>query len=427
MWQKGLLALALVLGCQPPAGWTPLRTNAKEFWPESKLAFVPGAPNEWPLWPTGDGWLIGGSGYVTGLSVPFGVAPGLGLGALLLSSRLEGRLYGLPLPSPKQKDEEEKKASPSPAPTPLPSPPVGFLLTPWGEVKLKAGPELGAPYWGFPPADGTPVSEGDFQTFIRVRGDDQDSFLFETRSRNLFRPSTFEFLGPFVDTSERSSVVLVSLIGLGGPLALVDLLTGAFDSLDEMEDVTEATTGSMSRDGWFIAYAAGEPGKRRIHLFDRGTRMVNRLAHLATGDEVFDPELNLDGRWLFLVRAVHGQLDLALYDTVTGHLDPLPRANSSADDYSPSTDGWGHSLAFITERTGVPEARIYDRGTQGLDSLPEVNALGPILQLSLTSDGRYLYVVVPVEGGTRAYRYDRVSRFIDSLPEVNLAGAVISL
>ena len=503
-----LVLASLALSCS-----TPVPLHAQQATPV--IPFAPTAANDWPIWQTPTGFLVGGSGYVVGGVGPLGVTPGLGIGAVLLPSRLPGSWLSfpgeIPWPPPAflpgtfpvwaNASEVEAHASdvgnvlvpapilPTPVPTPSP-PPLGasaseqaayasdleayasdraataarprlfgpspvpamlqwskmgvtallppaytewpkppFMLPPWGPVTVhpKAWLIDNVPMLlGFPTADGTPVSQGNFQPFIRRYKGITDIVLFDYVTRALLLPPSLIPTVTANGVSARDGLLLIGRPSVSGALQLLDLLTGGYDPLPELQDANPQVNGNLTLKGAFIPYTAGPAGQRRVHLFDRRTRLVDRLSHLNVGDENFAPAADQLAHVLAYVTLHRGQTDLAIYNTATGLVDPLPAVNTSANESIPTLDDSGRWLSFLTDRTGTSQALLYDRYTRSIDTLPELNRLGPVVDVGITSDALVVYAVVVQDGHDRAVLYLRPSGFIDPLPEVNLPDAVIT-
>jgi hypothetical protein len=88
LFRHALLA-AMVVSCSsaPP--------TERQF-QGAAVDFVPKSAWNWPMFAAPDGWLIGGSGYTTGLCSPWPMVPAVGLGLVLVPSRQIGSWLGWP-------------------------------------------------------------------------------------------------------------------------------------------------------------------------------------------------------------------------------------------------------------------------------------------------------------------------------------------
>lgn len=365
------------------------------------VAFRAGTKTQWPLWPTRDGWLIGGTGYTTGYAPPEGVAPGLGHGLVLLPD-------GTPRKDKPKPDQAET---------------VRELATPWGGVRFEAGPlpEAGV-LLGFPPADGTPVA-GPFVPILRQRGPQVEVLLFDAVSRSVQRPTATLALNNPIGIRMSGNILLLTFADPDQPHLLVDILSGALDPLTGLDDALPGIKANLSAQARWLAYTAGKAGERRIQLFDRQSRMIDRLERLNRGGDHFFPVFDQWVRQVVYVANLAGQTDVHLYDTLAGLVDTLPRLNSTANELGPAISDSGRWLSFISDRSGVAAAAVYDLATEALEDVPEINALGPVRRLRLTPDGQKLHASVLVDGRLRFVIYDRASHFVDPVPEVNAADA----
>ncbi|MBC7541268.1 MAG: hypothetical protein H7338_00905 [Candidatus Sericytochromatia bacterium] len=501
--QRRLLVGLLVAGCASPL---PGPMRAQQIYPG--VPYVPQSAYEWPLERTVDGWLVGGSGYTTGGFGPWGITPGLGLGAILFPSRLPGSWLGfggdhppppvpffpgpfpvwtgsdaaaahasdytagpypVALPSLPDPSSSDRTVTTTPATagfgpdgrgsvvvpsvsglstqaslarwtkialTFLPAPVVTvwpeapFHLSPWGPVVYRPGPTPSpSPVvpLGFPPADGTPVSQGNFLALLRRYRGISDVVLYDFVTRALHVPPSA--IMPFQDvfgTTTREGLLLIARPDALGTLKLIDLLTGGIDPLPELNDATSDLNGNLSWKGEFISYTVGTGTNRRVRLFDRRTRLVDPLARLNADTENFAPAVALQGRILAFVTTRNGNPDIAIYDTITGLFDPLRGVNTSAAETVPNISDSAQFLVYITDASGRPAARLYNRATGGIDTLPELNSLGPIANVNITTDGLFIYAAVLIAGRTKVVIYARPSGFIDPLPAVNLPGADVT-
>lgn len=453
------------------------------------VPFVPGDAFVWPLAPTLDGWLIGGSGYTTGYAPPWGVTPGLGLGAILLPSITAAHTVMpgiLPWPPPPVAapfplwmgaSDVEAHASdvasvPVPALVNAPAPPsdtsgrpgplylgpsaypvlptwtkIGptlipppvatewpntpFYLSPWGPMAWKTGPlppNVPLVALGFPTADGTPVAQAFFLPWVRVTKGVQEIILWDFVTRALHRvPSLIPYAGQtFAGATQRDGLLLTASPTASGFLKLVDLLTGGIDLFPEITDAVPEINGNLSWKGWFMVYTALHEGRRQVHLFDRRSRTIDRLARLNRGGPCFAPAVDQMARLIAYITIRNGQQDLYLYDTVSGLVDPLPALNTPDDEFAPFLSDDGRWLVFLrgTVGTGVGRILLYDRATGGLDPLPDLNAVGPFLTTGISAtgisgDGLVINAVVTRDGRRRGVVYLRPSGLIDPIPEVN--------
>jgi hypothetical protein len=481
--------------------------------PTPVVAFVPGRPWQWPLFPTGDGMLIGGSGYVAGYDWPACVSPGLGLGALLFPSILAGSRIVLagtfplprpvvpplllwqppapetgaqPSPSPSAADGgaaaspapagSDRDATPSPAPTsspspmkpptpaspppgpgvgwskmgltpvgaltPLPVPKDGYLFTPWGPVTGQPGPlpsDVPVMNLGFPTPDGTPVVTP-FITWFQLVGDRFKITLLDMVAHLIFTPPSLIPSRLNLPMRVYPPVLLIGPFATEGRLALLDMLTGGVDPLSELPPVNSTALfagASMSQQGAFIVYATlfavdpategGAAGVRsvdsQIQIFDRRTRMINRLAHLNRFGPLIEPDIDPYARYIVatIVRPGVGR-DILLYDLITGLVDPLPEVNTDEPETFPTVSACARYIAFVRNRAAGRKLYIFDRLTRGLDSVPDLDVLGPIVQGGISADGTLISITFFQAGELKRVLYDRRTGMIDPLPELNPVG-----
>jgi hypothetical protein len=454
--------------------------SAKQALPA--VPYSPTAAYEWPLWPTADGRLIGGSGYTTGYDGPWGISPGLGIGAVLLPSLTAAHTLMpgiLPWPPPPvagpfplwvSASDVEAHASdvptvPVPAlvnapahpsdtsgqpgplylgPSPYPVrptwtkmgptlvppqsytawPQAAFHLSPWGPVIWQPGPlPSNTPLvpLGFPPADGTPISQGTFLPWVRVIRGTQELVLWDVVTRTLHRvPSLIPLAAAtFAGATQRDGLLLTASPTASGVLKLVDLLTGGLDLFPEITNAVPELDGNLSWKGWFIVYTALHEGRRQVHLFDRRTRTIDRLSRLNGAAECFGAATDQMARLIVYVTIRDGQQDLGLYDTATGLVDPLPAVNSENDEFAPFLSDDGRWLLFIRKVAGIGRILLYDRATSAIDPLVELNTLGDYSTTGITGDGLIINATVTRNGRRRGVVYVRPSGFIDPIPEVN--------
>jgi hypothetical protein len=303
-------------------------------------------------------------------------------------------------------------------------PQAAFHLSPWGPVVWKAGPVPAGTQLvdlGFPTADGTPVSQGNFLPWVRQIKGTQDLVLWDFVTRTLHRvPSLIPLEGvPFAGATQRDGLLLTAAPTPDGVLKLIDLISGGIDPLPEITDAVPDINGNLAWKGWFIAYTALHGGRRQVALFDRRTRTINHLARLNGQAENFAPATDQMARTLAYVTIRGGQPDLAVYDTVTGLCDPLPAVNTSADEFAPFLSDDGRWLVFIRKVAGVGRILLYDRLTGAIDPLPELNTLGDYTAVGITTDGLVITASVTRDGRRQGVLYLRPSGWIDPLPEVN--------
>jgi hypothetical protein len=468
-----VLALLLASACGPDRQ---LRASSSV---NPVIPFVGREPVEWPLWPMAEGWLVGGSGYRAGRGGPDRVTPGLGLPALLFPSRRTGSWLAFPgvievnpidptfpvwsgdatdsgngPPEPSGSDggaQARPSASPSraPSPEPLPTPPVPVVawtkmgdtllprpvveawpdapvhLSPWGPVTLGHwSPPENRPVlaMGFPVAGGTPVAEFRGKVFLRAIGGATDVVHFDFLTRTLHPLVGFPISLVPRSVSERNGLYLFTLSN--GSIALVDQVSESFDPLPEVTGNAEYRPTHRVES---LFYTVVADGRRQVHVFDRRTRMIDRLSRLNAGRDVFDSAPSRYGRLLAVTLQRDGHTDLALYDTVTGLLDPLPAINTPGNERFPDLDESGRWLAYVTDAPGRQEARVFDRLTGGIDVLPEVNVQAPILDIDHTGDSYLIYFAYERAGRRRVAAYVRPSGIIDPLPEVNAPEADVDL
>jgi hypothetical protein len=318
------------------------------------------------------------------------------------------------------------KMGPTLAPTGVPNgwPTDPFTLLPWGPVTWKTGPlpdNKALVALGFPPADGTPLSQANFQPWIRIIRGQTDVVLWDFVSRALHRVPS---LIPLSDRlaagiTQRDGMLLITVPDPSGLLKLVDLLTGGIDTLPEIQEVDPAFNGNLSWRGWFIVYTTLHEGRRQVALFDRRTRTINRLSRLNGNKECFAPAIDQMGRNITFVTIRNGQQDIAIYDTITGLTDPLPAVNTDANEFAPYLSDDARWLVFIRGADQCGRILIYDRLTGGIDPLPDLNTLCHFRTTGLTTDGLVIGVTYLQDGHRRGALYLRPSGLIDPLPEVN--------
>jgi hypothetical protein len=464
---QGLLALLLATACAPD------RTLRASSSVNPVIPFVGREPVAWPLWALAEGWLVGGSGYRAGRGGPIGVRPGLGLPALLFPSRRIGTWLGFPgvievdpidptFPvwsgvaadadngAPEGRGDQvasgtDATAAPSPLPTPpqlvvawtkmgdtlLPRPVVAAWpdapvhLSPWGPVTLGHWqPPAGRPVFdmGFPVAGGTPVAEFRGKVFLRAIGGATDVVHFDFLTRTLHPLVGFPISLVPRSVSERNGLYVFTMAN--GGIALVDQVSESFDPLPEISGNAEYRPTHRVES---LFYTAAGDGRRQVHVFDRRTRLIDRLSRLNAGRDVFDAAPSRYGRLLAVTLQREGHTDLAIYDTVTGLLDPLPALNTPLNERFPDLDDSGRWLAYVTDAPGRQEARVFDRLTGAIDTLPDVNAQAPILDIDHTGDSYLIYFAYERAGRRRVAAYVRPSGLIDALPEVNAADADVQL
>jgi hypothetical protein len=446
------------------------------FFPPTPLVdWVPANAVSWPIWPTETGFLVGGSGAVFGSAWPCGVSPGIGLGALLIPSRLIGTLLGYPgcipgplpfqpiypvwVPRPVPLPPPPPAGAPLPAPVPpkpvpvkVPQPKPGdviqwawtkygmtplpvpislnwpadpWMFSPWGPVALcpkPPAPDIPIYPLGFPTADGTPVSRAEFYVAVQRTGDESKVVLFDFLTRTLHPPPGLDDFTDVTSALGGAGVLLVARADPAQTLTLVDLLTGGLDLLPELVDSTPGANGNFDQRAAHIVYTRGPIGEREVAIFDRRMRMINTLQSLNDSyQDVFTPNVDAQSRYIaFTVRkTAESDLDIAIYDTITGLVDPLPVVNTPADEQGPFFDWSARWMAYVSNEGGTPHALIYDRCTDAIDSLPELRHLGPVQKVRLTRDGHILAVQVLQNGRRRVYFYLRTAGFIDPVPELN--------
>jgi hypothetical protein len=460
--------MALLIGC---SGAPTMQTSGAG----PVVPYVPQGDWTWPLLPTADGWLVGGSGYVSGFDWPVGVSPGLGLGALLIPSHPTGRLWGFagelpppqrylaprllwPLPTPSGSPAPRPSAAsgqptPAPGPTPLdltgplapawtkagpslvslpqhvPWPPSPWTMSPWGPVAMQPGPRpSGVPLLdlGFPPADGMPemLTYGVPWFFFGDRGPGIEVVVLDLISRTVFRPPTLQGQGMQIVIDYLPPMALAGPAVGTGHVRLIDLLTGSEDPLPEIPPIDAATLlggAHMTQYGEAIVFATNEGGRHRIHLFDRRTRQTLRLERLNLGRQLDNPAIDWFGSCI-LATAAGADSDVVLYDTRTGLVDPLPGVNTPANEETGDLTVNGEIIAYTTDAPGHREARLYDRRTGTIDTLPDVNRLGPIVTLRCSNDAALIVPIYVVDRQLRIAIYDRHTGMIDPLPALNRPG-----
>jgi hypothetical protein len=289
---------------------------------------------------------------------------------------------------------------------------------------MRAGP-LPTPsepalWLGFPSADGTPVAQAPFWAFIRERPGHREITLFDQVSRTLLRPTSLVPFGELATGAKGAGpLLLVSLpLEIVDNLRLVDLLTGAYDTLPEIRSA--GIEFALSGQGRFIAYTSTAPEGRHVQLFDRRQRLVDRLTRLNAGRETFDSNIDATGRWLAYVTFRGGQQVIELYDTIAGVVDPLPALAVLGDLTQPNISDDARWLAFIIlTAPDRGDVAIYDRLTGAIDRLPELNREGPARNVAISGDGLILQANIRNGGHWRVFRYLRPSGFVDRQPEVN--------
>ena len=313
-------------------------------------------------------------------------------------------------------------------PQPAPLPKMPWIGSPWGPVTLQPGPlPPGVPLLnlGFPTADGTPEKLSYGLQWFFVRASSVEVVLLDLISRTLHRPPNAQGHGFQIITDFVSPIALVGPLRGIGRIQILDLLTGGYDTLPELPDVDATTILSgahMTQTGAVIAFATIEQGHRRVHLFDRRTRLIDRLEHLNRTSQTFNPNIDWFGNFV-LVTASQGKGTIVeLYDVQTGKIDPLPAINTATLQSAQDLSVGARLLAYITVVSGMPEARIYDRLKGTIDTLPEVNRLGPMVALRLSNDGSLVAPIYVAGGQGRIALYNRTTGMIDPLPELNPPG-----
>jgi hypothetical protein len=470
------LTRALVLAVSGCAVGPPLQIQ--QAVPQPAVAFVPDTPWHWPIWPTADGRLIGGSGFVTGIVGPTAVTPGLGLGALLLPSILGGRHLSLPGPIPSWRPvlppqivwepaagESDRAAGVSSDQgataaaaagdewrwskaglTPigpqrrLPLPEAPYLTEPWGPVTGEPGPwPSGKPLLdlGFPTADGTPVVTP-FITWFQLSGDRFRITLLDVVGGQVFTPPSILANKLNLPMAVDPPSLLIGPFATEGRLRLVDLLTGGIDPLPELPPINSTAIfagATMSQRASLIAYAtvaggpagsqAATPGQvaSQVQLFDRRTRMIDRLQKLNSNGQLIEPAIDALGRFIAVTAVRPGrERDVLLYDLVTGLVDPLPEVNTGEPESFPTLCAGARFMAFVRTEPSGRRLFLFDRLTRAIDSLPDLASLGPIVQGGITPDGFSIAITYVAGGALRRIAYDRRTGMIDPLPELNPVG-----
>jgi hypothetical protein len=414
------------------------------------IRHVPASATDWPLFADDSGWLVGGSGYTADRPPLSGLRPALGIGSLLLPSRRTGtreswpgELKAPPPPVPATTPlwtSAGPGAAPAaafpatpwtkmgvtrlsrPLPTPWPAPP--WLATDWGPVTLwRPAPGASTLDLGFPPADGTPLAAALSQVFTRRQAGTVAAVLFDFASRTVQPVPSLETLEAADRIKGGGRTVYVFGARPGGPVLVVDTLTGGIDPLPELRSEGDIAYGSPAANG-MIVYECGPAGQRQVHLFDRRQRLIDRLGRLNRLPDAAQPSANATVRWIVFSWLNRDQRDLAVYDTLTGQVDPLPEINTAGDEIFPYLDGDGRSILYRTTVEGRVAVRLFDRMTRAIDPLPELNGLGLIINAKMPPDGLVIFARIqtgPDEG--RIVAYQRPSGFIDPLPELNEIGA----
>lgn len=418
------------------------------------VSFDPSAAYEWPLLPTPDGWLVGGSGYATGYGWPWGVTPGLGIGAVLLpsvtaahtvmpgilpwppppvagpfplwvsASDVEAHASDIPtvpvlamynvepsaLPTPSGSDSaaSDAQASPIPRPSPLVLGPSPYPVRPtW----TKMGPTLIPPqvYTEWPKA----------------------AFHLSPWGPVVWQPGPLPSNTPLVPlgfppadgtpVAQAYFLPWVRIIRGTPDVVLWDFVTRTLHRVPSLIPMDGFTFfGVAQRDG--LLFVSSRTPSHHCKLVDLLTGGIDPLPELTDNVPEFNGNLSWRGWFIAYTAQNEGRLRVHLFDRRTRTINRLSHLNGPDDCFAPAVDQMARTIAYVTIRNGQRDIRLYDTITGLVDPLPAVNTGVPEFAPFLSDDGRWMVFIRLEDGIGRIRLYDRATGAIDPLPELNTIG-----
>jgi hypothetical protein len=441
-----ITSLLLTVSCLPDKG---LRASASV---NPVIPLVGYDPTDWSVWPTGGGWLIGGTGYVDGWCPPVGVTPELGAHAILFPSRRVGSWtyfpgvieispidpsfpvwYGTEEKKPAQDKDQSKGedkqgkeqrpgeddgpeaasdavAAPSPSPSASPKPPkppkpeilaiswtkMGETVLPRPVVETWPGSPLHFSPWG-------PVDLGPWEP-------PKDRPVFEIG---------FPIAGGVALPVVTGKTFLQEIAGTVRAV-LFDYLTRTIHPISSIP-VQFVPRSASYKDGLYLITSPDN----RVALAEEVTESFDRLPEI-TGNREY--RMTHRAEFIFFTHDLpDGRRQVYVFDRRTRMVDTLSRLNAGRDVFDSGPTRYGRLLGVTIQREGHTDIAVYDTVTGLLDPLPGVNTPANERFPDLDDSGRWLAYVTDAPGRQEVRIYDRLLGGIDPLPDVNTFAPILDV